>query len=234
MKEGADIAGIASLIGDPARANILTALLSGKALTPGELAREAGITPQTASSHLAKLEAGGLTLTRRQGRHRYVTLAGSDVASVLEQLTSLAAGSGRLRTRPGPRDPDMRAARVCYNHLAGARAVQLYDSLCRRGALTVGADGITLTASGHALVEGMDIDLAALKAARAPLCRECLDWSERRTHLAGSLGRALFSSMEERGWLKRIEGSRTVRFTRAGAAAFDAAFPPPDAPAAAG
>jgi len=232
MREGADIARIAALIGDPARANILTALLSGKALTPSELAREAGVTPQTASSHLARLESGGLTRTRRQGRHRYVTLAGNEVAGMLEQLTVLAAGAGHLRTRPGPRDPDMRAARVCYNHLAGARAVQLYDCLRRTGALAIGADGITLTDAGSSAMEALGIDVGALRAARAPLCRECLDWSERRTHLAGSLGRALFTAMETRGWLKRIDGSRTVRFTRAGGAAFDAAFPPPEGPAA--
>ncbi len=229
MKEGANLARIAALIGDPARANILSALMSGKALTASELAREAGVSAQTASSHLAKLEAGGLTVTRRQGRHRYVALAGEDVAATLEALDGFAAGAGDLRTRTGPRDAELRSARVCYNHLAGARAVELYESLCRRGALTVGADGIALTPPGEALMEDFGIDVAALRKGRAPLCRECLDWSERRTHLAGSLGRALFSAMEERRWLRRVEGSRTVRFTPPGLAAFARAFPPADA-----
>ncbi|MEM0906718.1 MAG: winged helix-turn-helix domain-containing protein [Pseudomonadota bacterium] len=225
MKEGPDIAKVAALIGDPARANMLTALMTGKALTASELAREAGVTPQTASSHLAKLKAGGLTLTRRQGRHSYVALASEEVAHLLEGMTSLAASAGHMRTRTGPRDPDMREARVCYHHLAGARAVQLYDSLCARAALTVGSGGITLTQSGSALMEDLGVDLAALKASRAPLCRECLDWSERRTHLGGSLGRALFSVMVEKGWMSRLKDSRTVRFSPTGARAFDAYFP---------
>ncbi|MEM9221442.1 MAG: winged helix-turn-helix domain-containing protein [Pseudomonadota bacterium] len=225
MKEGPDLAYLASLIGDPARANILTALLTGKALTASELAREAGITAQTASSHLAKLEAGGLTRARKQGRHRYVTLSSEDVAEVLSGLMGLAESRGHLRARTGPRDPEMRAARVCYNHLAGARAVQLYESLRRRQALTVDEMGLTLTTEGEAVMGDMGIDVAALRNGRTPLCRECLDWSERRTHLAGSLGRALFSRMEEMGWLKRVDGSRTVRFTRPGERAFDRTFP---------
>ena len=225
MKEGPDIARTASLIGDPARANILTALLSGKALTPSELAREAGVTAQTASSHLAKLESGGLTATRRQGRHRYVTLASEEVVAVLEGLTSLAANTGHLRTRTGPRDPDMRAARVCYNHLAGARAVQLYRHLSASGALTVTEAGITLTPSGEAAMSAFGIDLPALRAKRAPLCRECLDWSERRSHLGGSLGRALLARMETLGWLRRHPGSRVITFTPPGSRAFDERFP---------
>lgn len=225
MKEGPDIARTAALIGDPARANILTALLSGKALTASELAREAGITAQTASSHLKKLEAGGLTVTRQQGRHRYVTLAGEDVASLLESLTNLAARSGHLRTRTGPRDPDMREARVCYSHLAGARAVRLYRSLCETGALTVRGEGIALSEAGAARMSDFGIDLPVLAARRTPLCRECLDWSERRSHLGGSLGRALFDRMGELGWLRRVEGSRVVHFTPKGERAFDGVFP---------
>ena len=119
MKEGPDIAHVAALIGDPARANMLTALLSGKALTATELASEAGVTVQTASSHLAKLGTGGLLRQRKQGRHKYFSLAGADVAHVLEGLMGLAAGAGHLRTRTGPKDAQLRKARVCYNHLAG-------------------------------------------------------------------------------------------------------------------
>ncbi|MEO0960637.1 MAG: winged helix-turn-helix domain-containing protein, partial [Pseudomonadota bacterium] len=119
MKAGPDIAHIAALIGDPARANMLTALMSGKALTVSELAEEAGVTIQTASSHLSKLDEGGLLRPRKQGRHKYFTLASDDVAHVLEGLMGLAAGSGYLRKRTGPRDAELRRARVCYNHLAG-------------------------------------------------------------------------------------------------------------------
>ena len=119
MKEGPDITRIAFLIGDPARANMLTALMSGKALTASELAEEAGVTLQTASSHLSKLVEGGLVRPRRQGRHKYFSLANDDVARVLEGLMGLAAGSGHLRSRTGPKDPALRKARICYNHLAG-------------------------------------------------------------------------------------------------------------------
>ncbi|MEO1607673.1 MAG: winged helix-turn-helix domain-containing protein, partial [Pseudomonadota bacterium] len=133
MREGPDIAHIAALIGDPARANMLTALMSGKALTATELAREAGVTPQTASTHLTKLEQGGLLTLQRQGRHRYFSLATDDVAHVLEALMGIAAGAGYLRSRTGPKDQALRKARVCYNHLAGEMGTDLYDGLFERG-----------------------------------------------------------------------------------------------------
>lgn len=225
MKDGPDIARIAALIGDPARANMLTALMSGKALTATELSQEAGVTVQTASSHLAKLGEGGLLMQRKQGRHKYFSLANDEVAHVLEALMGLAAGSGHLRTQTGPRDEHLRKARVCYNHLAGDMGIQIYNSLTHRGFLCIGADGLALTKTGARFVCDFGIDLDALRAKRAPLCRECLDWSERRSHLAGSLGRALFTQMEALGWAKRLPESRVVRFTGAGEAAFYATFP---------
>lgn len=224
MKDGPDIARIAALIGDPARANMLTALMSGKALTATELSQEAGITLQTASSHLAKLDEGGLLMPRKQGRHKYFSLANDEVAHVLEALMGLAAGSGHLRTRIGPRDEELRKARVCYNHLAGHMGIQMYDSFLRRGFLDMSADGLTLTKTGASFVRDFGIDLDALTAKKSPLCRECLDWSERRSHLAGSLGRALLTQMENLGWAKRIPENRIVRFTKAGQAEFDATF----------
>ena len=148
MKAGPNISHIASLVGDPARANMLTALMSGKALTATELAHEAGVMPQTASTHLAKLEAGGLIVTEKQGRHRYFQLSGADVADVLEGLMGLAARSGHLRTRTGPRDPALRRARVCYDHLAGELGVGLYDGLHRRGYLDAAEGGVALTPKG--------------------------------------------------------------------------------------
>ncbi len=220
MKEGPDIARIAALIGDPARANMLSALMSGKALTATELAREAGVTAQTASSHLGKLAGGGLVEERRQGRHKYVTLASDDVGRALEALMGVAAGAGHLRTRTGPRDDALRHARVCYNHLAGHRGTQMYDGLIAGGHLVNG----TLTPRGEALVAGFGVDLAALRAKRAPLCRDCLDWSERRTHLAGSLGRALLARFETMGWVRRDGESRVVHFTDPGISAFEKAF----------
>jgi DNA-binding transcriptional ArsR family regulator len=227
MKDGPDISRIAALIGDPARANILTALMSGKALTATELAGEAGVTLQTASGHLAKLEAGGLTQVRKSGRHKYVTLASEDVGHALETLMGLAAGAGHLRTRTGPRDQEMREARVCYSHLAGARGVALYRGLMARDVLQEAGETVTLTDSGTAFLQDFGVDLTALKARRAPLCRPCLDWSARQTHLAGSVGRALLVRMTDLGWCTRVPQSRVVRFSEDGARAFDQAFGAP-------
>ena len=120
---------VAALVGDPARANMLTALMTGRALTASELAHQAGITPQTASSHLAKLETGGLIEQEKQGRHRYYRLSDPDVAGVLEGLAGLAARAGHMRVRTGPKDPALRRARICYDHLAGDLGVQMLDSL---------------------------------------------------------------------------------------------------------
>ena len=226
MKEAPDISQIASLIGDPARANILTALMSGKALTATELSNEAGVTLQTTSSHLAKLDQGGLIRPRKEGRHKYFTLASEDVAQVLEALMGLAAGSGHLRHRPGPRDPELRHARVCYNHLAGDMGTHAYDSMTARGFLQHSIGGLTLSEAGRGFVTELGIDLDALPPSRSPLCRDCLDWSERRSHLAGRLGRALLSHMQEATWAKRIDGTRIVRFSPRGIVAFEEAFPP--------
>lgn len=225
MKDMPDISRIAALIGDPARANILNALMSGKALTATELAGEAGVTPQTTSTHLAKLEAGGLVRPRKEGRHKYFSLASEDVAQVLEALTGLAAGSGHLRHRPGPRDPELRHARVCYNHLAGDMGTRAYDSMSAQGHLQHTPGGLTLTNTGRSFVTDLGIDLDALPPSRAPLCRDCLDWSERRSHLAGRLGRALLSHMQDAGWASRVDDMRIIRFTPSGTIAFDKAFP---------
>src|SRR5262245_61600840 len=131
MKSGPDISMVAALVGDPARSNMLQALMTGRALTASELAQEAGITPQTASSHLSKLEAGGLIEPEKQGRHRYYRLTGPDVASVLEGLAGLAARAGHMRVRTGPKEPALRRARICYDHLAGDLGVQMMDSLTK-------------------------------------------------------------------------------------------------------
>lgn len=225
MKEGPDIARIAALIGDPARANMLTALMSGKALTATELAGEANVTLPTASAHLAKLGEGGLLRPRKQGRHKYFSLASDDVARVLEGLMGLAASSGHLRSRTGPQDPALRKARVCYNHLAGDMGIRLFDSLVQRRYLRIDEAGLGLSDEGRRFVTYLGIDLGGLAARKAPLCRECLDWSERRSHLAGSLGRALLSRFEDRGWARRQPGTRIVLFSSQGAATFARAFP---------
>ncbi len=225
MAEGPDITRIAQLIGDPARSAILSALMSGSALTAGELAIEAGVTPATASGHLANLTEAGLIWPRKQGRHRYFAIADDEVAHAIETLAGLAATKGHLRTRPGPRDVKLREARVCYDHLAGRCGVQLFDSLATRGWLTVTREDVSLTGEGAREIAALGIDPVALDAARRPLCRVCLDWSERRSHLAGALGAALFARMLELGWFRRNEAARDLALTSKGKAAFDAAFP---------
>ncbi len=232
MKEGPDIALIGSLIGDPARANMLTALTSGKALTATELAGTAGITLQTASSHLSKLEAGGLIAQRKQGRHRYFTLADDDVGLMIEGLMGFAAYRGFTRHRTGPKDPALRKARVCYNHLAGDYGVRMLDSLIAEEVISGAGDTLHLTASGAASMTALGIDLAALKRLRRPLCRACLDWSERRSHLSGSLGQALLTLFLDKGWALREPGSRAIRFTGTGEKAFAKLFPLPTPPPA--
>ena len=234
MKDGPDITRLAALIGDPARENILSALMSGLALTAGELAEAAGVTAPTASGHLAQLRDAGLIRVHKQGRHRYYALADAKIAEALETLAGLAASMGHLRRRPGPNDAAMRQARVCYDHLAGARGVQMFDSLAAQGGLTISEDAITLTPKGEAVIGSLGIDLALLRQSRRPLCRMCLDWSERRSHLSGALGAALLTRFEDLGWLKRHPGSRHVQFTDQGTAAFDAAFSPASGPSSAG
>ena len=227
MKVGPDIAMVASLVGDPARSNMLTALMTGRALTASELAHQAGVTPQTASSHLAKLEAGGLIEQEKQGRHRYYRLADPDVAAVLEGLEGLAARAGHLRVRTGPKDPALRRARVCYDHLAGDLGVQMLDSMKRQRLLRQRKQDIELTSEGgRFLVETLQISADDLAHPRRPLCKTCLDWSERRHHLAGTLGAALLNRFTELKWAARdaTPGSRVVNFTRQGEKRFAALF----------
>jgi DNA-binding transcriptional ArsR family regulator len=227
MKVGPDIALVASLVGDPARSNMLTALMTGRALTASELAHQAGVTPQTASSHLAKLEAGGLIEQEKQGRHRYYRLADPDVAAVLEGLEGLAARAGHLRVRTGPKDPALRRARVCYDHLAGDLGVQMLDSMKRQRLLRQRKQDIELTAEGgRFLAETLQISASDLAHPRRPLCKTCLDWSERRHHLAGTLGAALLNRFTELKWAARdaTPGSRVVNFTRLGEKRFAALF----------
>lgn len=224
MKAGPNIAHVASLLGDPARANMLTALMSGRALTASELASEAGVTPQTASSHLARLHEGGLVVPRKQGRHRYFRLTGEDVAAVLEGLMGLAARTGHLRTRTGPKDPALRRARICYDHLAGELGVRMFDSLATRQRIVLDNDAVTLTETGRDFAADFGIGLNALGRTRRPLCKACLDWSARRSHLAGALGAAFLQRFYALGWAAREPGSRIVAFSRRGEDAFAAAF----------
>lgn len=224
MKEGPSIAIIGSLVGDPARANILTALMGGQALTATELAGECGITPQTVSSHLGKLEAGGLILRRKQGRHHYFSLSGNDVGELLERIMDVAANRGHQRVRTGPRDPALRQARVCYDHLAGDRGVIMLDAMQSKQLLHAKDLDITVTEPGRQFFQDLGIDVAELEGQRRPVCKACLDWSARRSHLAGSLGAAMLDRIFALGWARRVENSRVVRFSARGEQEFDKLF----------
>lgn len=221
MHDGPIIASIAALLGDPARANMLTALMDGRALTVSELAQAAGVALPTASGHLTKLDHAGLLTAEKQGRHRYYRLSGSDVAEVLEGLMGLAQRTGAVRLRTGPRDAALRTARVCYDHLAGERGVTLAAHLARQGVVELGAaPGLTTAGERYFMARGFD--LAGMQQARRPVCRLCLDWSERRHHLSGALGAAILKRVVDERWA-RLDG-RVVAFTPAGSEAFDQIF----------
>src|SRR6188508_556049 len=220
MKDGPHIARVAALIGDRARADILTALMGGQALTATELAGVADVTKQTMSAHLAKLVDGRLVAVESQGRHRYFRLADDDVAELLESLMGVAYRAGALRLKSSPREPAMRKARVCYDHLAGDLGVHAFDAFQRRRFLGHGDKGLELTRAGERFVASFGIDPDAHRGSRRPACRLCLDWSERRHHLAGSVGAAMLDRIYALGWARREKGSRVVRFSPAGERAF--------------
>ncbi|MDP9838256.1 DNA-binding transcriptional ArsR family regulator [Neorhizobium huautlense] len=225
MKEGPDIARLGTLIGDPARANMLTALMGGQALTASELAQAAGVSLPTASSHLSKLEDGGLLSQRKQGRHRYFALADTATGAMLESLMGFAASRGHLRHKPGPKDPALRKARVCYDHLAGDFGVRMFDNLICEGTIIAEGENLVLSEAGEARVSALGINIEKLHSPRRPLCKSCLDWSERRSHLAGSLGRALLAHFIDQGWARRMADSRVITFTPEGERRFMAVFP---------
>ena len=179
---------------------------------------------QTASSHLAKLEQGDLLLQRKQGRHKYFSLASDEVAQVLESLMGLVAGNSQLHILIGPRDEALRKARYCYNHLAGDMGIRLYRSLLHNDYIKSVSGSLTLTKRGHLFVTEFGIDVDGLIAGRAALCRDCMDWSERQSHLAGSLGRAFLSRFEDLRWMARVEHSRVARFTKKGEKLFNEIF----------
>jgi DNA-binding transcriptional ArsR family regulator len=228
MREGPDIARIASLVGDPARANMLTALMDGGTLTASELALEASVGLPTASSHLSKLIDGGLLTVASQGRHRYYALAGTEVAAMIEAISGVAANAGPQRVRPGPRDAAMREARVCYDHLAGERAVAMLDGFLAQGILRRNGDEIRLGKSAPARFAAVGIDTASFEGQRRPVCRACLDWSVRRSHLAGALGAAILDKILAEKWARREPEGRAIVFSPKGKIAFAKAFLPTD------
>ena len=236
MSNNAQFAQIATLAGDPARATILHALMDGRALTASELARAAGIAPQTASGHLQRLVEAGLLSVTPQGRHRYHRLASAAVAEMIEAIMRIAARPSLKdkAVRVGPRDTALRRARTCYDHLAGELGVALADALVRAGHLDLETESANLTDRGLQFLSALGIDVATndtrrSRRADAPLsgrmfCRPCLDWSERRLHLAGRAGAALCAHSFAAGWIRLIDGTRAVAITPKGARIFKSEF----------
>ena len=212
MSEVCDFSRVAFLLGDPVRARMLAILMNGQARSASELALDGGVAPSTASTHLAQLVQAGLLERVSQGRHRYFRLAGPQVAQVVEAMMGLTPPSLR---RVGPADPQLRRARVCYDHLAGELAVHWRKQMQRQGYLLPG-DSMALSASGAVWCQSAGIDVAALQASKRPLCRPCLDWSERRDHLAGALGAALLSHLFDKGFARRLPDSRIIRIDTRG------------------
>jgi len=223
MASGNAIAEIAAVIGSPARANILAALMDTRAFTASELAWHAGVGAPSTSAHLAKLVDAGLVCVVRQGRNRYYRLASAQVAAAVETLMALAAISPPRYRPTGPKDAALRAARTCYDHLAGRLGTGIADALQARDQIRVGDGGVLITPSGSALFADFGVTLPEQARSR-PLCRTCLDWSERRPHLAGRLGAGLSARCFELGWIARTRDSRAVTITPAGAAGFEAVF----------
>lgn len=218
MRADPDLAAIAQLIGEPARAAMLLALLGGQALPAGELAVRAGVSPQTASSHLARLVDAGLLRAASSGRHRYYSLSSAEVGGVLEALLTIAPARPVRSLRQSEEALALRRARTCYDHLAGALGVRLTQQLLARELLVPDEACYHVTTSGAAFLEGWAIDVEALRRGRRALARPCLDWSERHNHLAGALGAAITARLFERGWLRRLSGSRAVQLTGEGQA----------------
>lgn len=221
---GNSLALVASLIGDAARANMLFALMGGQALTAGELAHHAGVTAQTTSGHLARLAEAGLIAVEKQGRHRYYRLASPDIAHALDALMIVAAAGPKRHHPVGPKDEALRLARTCYDHMAGRLAIALAEAVARDAYIVV-ADGAGLvTDEGRRFFCDFGIDLEPAPGIRRPLCRTCLDWSERRPHLAGRLGAALLDRALALGWVARRPDSRALRITGAGEGGFRTVF----------
>jgi DNA-binding transcriptional ArsR family regulator len=228
MPSNAMFAQVAALAGDPARAAMLHALMDGRALTASELARVAGVAAQTASGHLARMTAVGLLVPEKQGRHRYHRLSSLAVARMMESIMQVAADlEPKRQLTIGPRDQALRAARTCYNHLAGRLGVALTDAMVERQYVDLEADAGLVTESGMDFLARIGVPPQTLAAQRKKgrvLCRPCLDWSERRPHLAGVVGAALCAHCLDRGWVRRIEGTRALAITPKGQRMFREQF----------
>lgn len=232
MTTANSLAGIGALIGDPGRASMLVTLMDGRALTAGELARAAGIAPPTASGHLARMLEGGMLALERQGRHRYYRLANASIAALIEQLMVVsgeltAAAAQRKPIVTGPRDHDLRRARLCYDHLAGDIAVGIAANMAACGLIEFADDGGVVTKAGLELFAVLHVDVSPLspdQSRGATFCRPCLDWSERRPHIAGVVGKALYTAFLRADWLRAPTSGRAVHVTPVGVRAFERHF----------
>jgi DNA-binding transcriptional ArsR family regulator len=231
MAHAKQFAEIAALAGDPARVSMLHALMDGRALTATELAGVAGIAPQTASGHLSRMTSAGILAVEKQGKHRYHRLASGTVARMLESIMQVAAEleAPRETLRVGPRDKALRQARTCYDHFAGRLGVALADSMVSRGLVELTGDAGLLTDAGLEFLEHVGLSTAPLLERRTKrsgrvLCRPCLDWSERRAHLAGVVGAAICTHAFENGWTRRLSGTRAITLTPKGAKVFREKF----------
>jgi DNA-binding transcriptional ArsR family regulator len=215
-----ELAAVASSLGDSGRAAILISLLDGRARTASELAFVAGVSPQTASAHLARLVDFGLVSVARQGRHRYHRLAGTEAARAIEALALIAAGQPRRHRIPGPRDRLLREGRTCYDHFAGRLGVAIADALLAAGAIIESGGHFEITTEGERRLALLEVDVPALRRDSRPLCRSCIDWSERRPHLAGAVGAQIMTNALRLGWVQRLGDTRGVHVTSLGHAIF--------------
>jgi DNA-binding transcriptional ArsR family regulator len=212
-----DMAIVGALIGDPARANILAALMDGRALTATELAYIAGVAPQTASGHLAKLTDANLIALTKQGRYRYYRLASALVGRMLEGIMAVAAVQAPPRRRTVSHvDEQMRNSRTCYDHITGRLGVALADALVERGHIVLAEDGGEITQRGADFLSSFGIELARRKKSHRAFCRPCLDWSERRPHIAGIVGATLCRRCLELDWIERCQDTRALAITVTG------------------
>ena len=216
MDADVHVAAVAALVADPARARMLTALMDGRARTAKELAYEASITPQTASSHLAKLRGARLLAMERQSRHRYFRLAGPSVGHAIEALMAVSPARPRALSRQPDALDELRLARTCYDHLAGRLGVRVTEAMVRRRLLIASGRDFRLTGAGERLLRRLGLDLDGARRERRAFARPCLDWSERRAHLAGSLGAALARRCLDLRWVRRVDERRTLALTPQG------------------
>lgn len=228
VTQDADVAPAAALLADPARVAMLMALMDGRALPAGELARAGGVSASTASSHLGRLLKAGWIGVEDQGRHRYMRLINPDVAGLLEALAVVGGPpAAPYQQKSGPPE-ELRLARSCYDHLAGRAGVAMAEALVKEGTLVEEGRLYTVTSEGQSRLARLGIEVSALaeetRRNRRYLAKACLDWSERRHHIAGALGTALLEFLLERGWFERRRGSRGLRLTNSGRRAMQKEF----------